>query len=127
MYLLVPGAPQSLRNSSVSVTNITVQWDRVDCRDRNGIVESYRVVYYPTSNSNDRVARTVSGQHDRMYSIFGRPPRTSYTFEVQASNTLLDVRGPLAIFTVSTTAPQSELLVYIVYCSIEFHVSNIIL
>ena len=97
--------------SSVSVTNITIQWDRVNCQERNGGIDSYRVVHYPTSNFNVRTGRTVSGtgDSDRMFGVTGLPPRANYTFEVQASNTLLDQRGTAATITVSTAAPQSEL------------------
>ena len=92
------------------MTNITIQWDRVDCLERNGETESYRVVYYPTSDSSDRSARTVAGtgDSDRMFTVTGLPPRTNYTFEIQASNFILDVRGAAATVTVSTSAPQSE-------------------
>ena len=107
---LAPGTPQSLRAASTNVTNITIQWDRVDCQERNGGTDSYRVVYYPTSDPNDRTARTVAGtgDSDRMFAVTGLPPRSNYTFEVQASNVGLDVRGTAATFTVSTTPPQSE-------------------
>ena len=102
--------PQSLNASSVSVTNITIQWDRVNCRQRNGHTDGYRIVYYSTSNSNARTALTLSGtkSSDRRLSVTGLPPRTSYTFEIQASNTLLDVHGTPATFTVNTSAPQGE-------------------
>ena len=105
-----PGLVQSLNASSVNVTNITIQWDRVDCQERNGEIDSYRVVYYPTLEPSDRSARTVTGtgDSDRIFTFTGLPPRTSYTFEVQASNTILDVRGARATFTISTSAPQSE-------------------
>ena len=105
-----PGLVQSLSASSVNVTNITIQWDRVDCQERNGDVESYRIVYYPTLDPGDRSARTVAGtgDSDRIFTFTGLPPRTSYTFEVQASNPGLDVRGARATFTISTSAPQSE-------------------
>ena len=110
-----PGLVQSLSASSVNVTNITIQWDRVNCLDRNGETDSYRIVYYPTLDPSDRSARTVAGtiDSDRMFTVTGLPPRTSYTFEAQASNPSLDVRGAPATLTVSTTAPQSELLVAI--------------
>ena len=106
-----PGLVQSLSASSVNVTNITIQWDRVDCQERNGLTDSYRIVDYPTSNPSDRSARTVAGigDSDRIFTVTGLPPRTSYTFEVQASNPNLDVRGPPATFTISTSAPQSEI------------------
>ena len=108
MLSQVPGIPEELQTVSASVTNITIQWDRVNCRNRNGHTDSYRVVSYPTLSQNDRVARTVVGTEDseRMFSITGLPPRTNYTFEVQASNPNIDARGPPAFYTASTTAPQ---------------------
>ena len=106
-----PGLVQSLSTSSVNVTNITIQWDRVDCHERNGGTDSYRVVYYPTLDVGDAYARTSAGTGDseRVFTVTGLPPRTSYTFEVQASNPDLDVRGAPATFTISTSAPQSEI------------------
>ena len=103
---------QSLTASSVNVTGITIQWDHVDCQERNGHTDGYRVVSYPTLSSNDRVARTSigTGDNDRTFSITGLPPRTNYTFEVQASNPNIDVRGPPAFYTASTTAPQGKYL-----------------
>ena len=110
MLSLAPGIPEGLQTVSVSVTNITIRWDRVNCRDRNGRTDSYRVVYYPSSNPSSRVARTVvgTGDNDRMFGIIGLPPRTSYTFEVQASNTRIDARGDPAFYTANTTAPQGK-------------------
>ena len=100
---------QFLTASSVSVTSITIRWDRVDCQERNGHTDGYRIVYFPTLNPSYLIARTISGTRDnnRMFSITGLPPRSNYTFEVQASNTLLGTRGPPAFYTASTTAPQS--------------------
>ena len=106
------------------MTNITIQWDRVNCLERNGPTDGYRVVYYPTSDPSDRSARTIAGtgDSDRMFLVTGLPPRTNYTFEVQASNTDLDVRGAAATFTVSTTAPQSKSLTFFIYSNIKKHV-----
>ena len=95
----------------MSVTNITIRWDRVNCQDRNGHTDSYRVVYFPTLNSmSDSNAETVVGteESNRMFSITGLPPRTSYTFEVQASNPTINMRGLPAIYTANTTAPQGK-------------------
>ena len=101
---------QSLRAGSVDVTNITILWDRVNCVDRNGRIDSYFIIFYPTSNPNDFDAQTVfgTGESDRMFSLAGLPPRTNYTFEVQANNPRVIDRGALATITVSTTAPQGE-------------------
>ena len=109
-----PGLVQSLRVSSVNITNITIQWDRVDCQQRNGGTDGYRVVYFPTSNRLHTYGRTVSGvsDADRMFAVTGLPPRTSYmyTFEVQAYNPVLRVRGEVAIANVivNTSSPQGE-------------------
>lgn len=111
IHTAAPGMPQSLTPVSVSVANITIQWDRVNCRERNGPTDSYRVVYYPISNSSDRHTQTVVGTRDgdRVFSVTGLPPRTSYTFEIQASNPVLNVRGASATITVTTTPPQSKI------------------
>ena len=107
---VAPGLVQSITARSVNVTGITIRWDRVDCQERNGRTDGYRVVHYPTSNPSDRVARIVAGTGDnyRMFSVTGLPPRTSYTFEVQASNPIIDMRGPPAFYTANTTAPQGN-------------------
>ena len=102
-----------LRIASVDVTNITIQWDRVDCQDRNGRIDSYVVMYYPTSDPSEstRRAATVSGtgDSDRMFNLPGLPPRTSYTFQVEANNPLIRDPGAVATINVSTTAPQSKI------------------
>ena len=114
LYSSAPGLVQSLTASSVNVTNITIRWDRVDCQERNGHTDGYRVVYYPTLRSNDRVAWISfgTGDNDRMFSITGLPPQTNYTFEVQASNPNINMRGPPAFYTASTTAPQGKCIIY---------------
>ena len=102
----------SLSASSVNTTNITIRWDRVDCQERNGRTDGYRVVYYPTSNPRDFIIPlTLAGieDNDRMLSVTGLIPRTSYTFEVQANNPSIDVRGPPAFYTANTTAPQGSI------------------
>jgi hypothetical protein len=115
MYVLrinsAAGLVQSLRVGSVDVTNITIQWDRVDCVDRNGEIDSYIIIFYPTSNPSDLSARTVfgTGDSDRMFRLTGVPPRTSYTFEIDANNPLIRDPGALATITASTTAPLGEL------------------
>ena len=103
---------QSLRIRSVDVTNITIEWDRVDCVERNGGIRSYDVFFYPTSNPSDRDAQAVLGTGDsnRMFSITALPPLTSYTFEVEANNPLVRHLGAIATITVSTTEPQGELI-----------------
>ena len=96
----------------MNVTNITIQWDRVNCLERNGRIDSYVVIYYPTSNPSGIQARTISGvgDSDRIFSLPGLPPQTSYTFEVEAGNPLIRDPGAIATINVSTAAPQSKVL-----------------
>ena len=106
---------QSLRVGSVDVTNITIEWDRVDCLERNGRIRSYDVFFYPTSNPSDRDVQTVLENSDRTFSITARPPRTSYTFKVEANNPLAEDRGAVATITVNTTGPRGELIITKLY------------
>ena len=111
--------PQSLRIGSVDVTNITILWDRVNCIDRNGAVGGYTVINYPTSDPSDRRAPIISGteESDRMFSVTGLPPRTNYTFEVDAIIRFVP-DGARAIITVSTTPPQGKTF-FCVYSSTD--------
>ena len=97
------------------VTNVTIQWDRLDCRDRNGHISSYRVVYSSSAAPTTFIhAQLIPGTEDsdRLFTVTGLPPRSSYIFQVQASNALLDIRGTAGSLNVSTTAPQGTTHVF---------------
>ena len=90
------------------MSSITIQWDRVNCRDRNGHINGYSVIYYPTGTDQrgpDARASIIAGTNKRMFGINGLPPLTSYTFEVDAINFQW---GPAVIITANTTAPQGK-------------------
>lgn len=108
--------PQSLRPASVNVTNITVLWDRVDCQQRNGFIDSYQVAYYPTDDTNATLIQTIYGTEDddRIFIVSGLLPRTSYTFEVQAINAVLDISGAPTSIDVSTSTPEGKLSIIII-------------
>ena len=99
-----PGLVQSLRVSSVNVTNITIQWDRVDCWQRNGPTSGYRV---RVTGPDISMFALVSGtsEESRMFTITGLAPRTSYKFEIQAIGFTF---GEAATLTVNSSAPQGE-------------------
>ena len=100
-----PGLVQSLRVSSVNVTNITIQWDRVNCQQRNGPTSGYGV---RVTGPGVSVFSLVSGtsEENRVFSITGLAPRTSYTFEIQAVSSIF---GEAASLTVNTSAPHGEI------------------
>ncbi len=71
----------------VGVTTITIEWNEVECADRNGDITSYSVHYGPSSPpSSDRRTETISNPNSRTFSVGGREIGTSYSFEVAASN-----------------------------------------
>ena len=88
------------------------------CRDRNGHTDSYRVIYGSSAAPYYYTiigAQIISGNEDsnRIFSATGLPPRSSYIFQVQAANVVLDVRGTAGTLIVSTTAPQGTTYVFI--------------
>ena len=84
--------------TSINLLNITLQWEEVDCVQRNGRISSYFLTY------------TVDGElmepstTDRMYTAVGLLPRTNYTFTVEASGSRQF--GPPASITVETAVSQ---------------------
>ncbi len=65
----------------VGVTNISIEWNEVECADRNGDITSYSVRYGPSFTP--RSVETIS---DRTFSVGGREIGTSYSFEMAAVN-----------------------------------------
>lgn len=82
------GAPQSIMMSSIDETSISIQWDNVECEQRNGEIEGYYVTYYPreSNTTGERFDITVFGtmESNRTFLASELQPRTNYTFEVKA-------------------------------------------
>ena len=99
------GPPKSLALTSISQHNVTIQWDPVDCLDRNGDITVYRVRYGLTSRT-ERETR-LTDENTRMFTVTGFFwPRTTYTFEVEAFNVAELLIGPTASIAIVT--PPSE-------------------
>ena len=76
----------------------------MNCQQRNGPTDGYRVSVNGPGISMFILVPDTS-EEDRMFTIIGLAPRTSYTFEIQAVNTVF---GEPATLTVNTSAPQGE-------------------
>ena len=78
------GAPDGVREVSVTANSITVQWGEVPCIDRNGEITGYIVearisgTLIRTVNVNDGSAREAT--------VSGLNPSTAYTVSLQAVN-----------------------------------------
>ena len=100
--------PQSLTNTSVNLSSVTIQWSRIECLKHNSEITGYRVRYLqsesPTSTAKEV---NISGvmESDRMFTIPGLNPSTSYMIEVMAVNRENQL-GPPANINVATTIPQ---------------------
>ena len=83
LYLLtVPSAPPSSVTLSVeSSTSITVRWEPVDCRHRNGEIRGYSVRNWTVGVSEED--KIVSGSNIRLQEL---TKQTVYTVEVAAIN-----------------------------------------
>ncbi len=71
----------------MGVTTISIEWNEVECADRNGDITSYSVRYGPSSLPlSDRSVETTSDPNSRRFSVGGREIGTSYSFEVAVVN-----------------------------------------
>ena len=61
---------------------ITVQWEEVDCIDRNGLITGYRI--RTMTSGEDDMSKTVDDFREA--TISGLSPSTEYTVSVAAMN-----------------------------------------
>ena len=83
-------APTSVRESGVTSSSITVQWQAVDCIHHNGDITGYSVRYGVQGTAEgDRTVKMATGDSSGgMYTISGLPAATVYTVEVAAVNSV---------------------------------------
>ena len=90
-------------------TNITMQWQRVMCSERNSEITHYDLQHSPEGSDSDTVIQ-VSGTNDsnRMYTATRLQPLSTYTLTIAAVNSDGQT-GPNVTVTVNTAAPESEI------------------
>ena len=103
------GAPETLTATAVFSTNITVQWNRVNCRERNSEITQF-VLHYSLDKEPEEEPRevTVAGVSDqeRMYTLTRLQPQSGYTVAVAAVNNG-GQRGPNTSIALTTSEPES--------------------
>lgn len=107
LLLAPPGTPQNLRETSVSDTSITIQWEPVNCSDCNGNITGYNVTYGPASEIKRSMTVAVS---DYSFTAVDLLFDTWYIFEVCAFRREYGY-GPPACVTVTTSFLQGKVLV----------------
>ena len=104
------GPPQSLRVLSATLSNITVQWDKVSCLERNGPIGNYAIIVTgPYWASPEEPLHYTT---NRVYTVLDLQPRNTYTVTVRAvsSDNFSDI-GPSASLIANTTTPLGKVYV----------------
>ena len=73
--------------TSINTSSITIEWEELNCIDRDSDITGYTVRYGPTSNTTTAaMEETVPQMNDSAttLTVTGLIPGTSYTFEVAA-------------------------------------------
>ena len=104
------GAPRAFVASVKFSTNITVQWQRVICSERNSEITHYLLRYSLAGSGIIIKEMNVLGTDDinRMYTANRLKPLSEYTFTIAAVNSG-GQRGPNTIVTATTSAPESKI------------------
>lgn len=106
LSLAPTGVPQEVSIVASGRTTISIQWNAVECVDRNSEIFEYRVRYGPINGTtlND----STDDPLHTMYRATGLVNSTNYTFEVAAVSS--SGAGP---FSSPTIAQTGELFVYL--------------
>ena len=86
-------------------TSITIQWEDVECSQRNGGIGSYNVTYYCNSGGSGILHSKIVSNH--VFMATRLKFSTNYTFEVQALSTISE-SGPPAYISVNTSSFQGR-------------------
>ena len=91
-------------------TNITVQWQRVICSERNSEITHYLLQYSPEGSDIIIKEVEVLGTDDsnRTYTANRLKPLSEYTFTIAAVNSGGQI-GPNTVINATTSAPESKL------------------
>ena len=112
-YIIAPtGTPLSLQNTTYNSSSITIQWEDVECSQRNGEIDSYNVTYYCNSRGNGALYNKIVSY--QMFTATNLKFSTNYTFEVQALSVTSE-SGPPTYISVITSSSHGEYIVDLFY------------
>ena len=89
--------PESLNITTSNLTSITINWNEVECIDRNSDITGYMIRFNGTNANSNTSQFTVS-------QLF---PSTTYKFQVAAVS--INGSGPFNNVTGSTTTPDGNI------------------
>ena len=92
----------------------------MECSQRNGMIDGYRLVYYPTMNSSDNEATLIDGSNTNTYTIVGLQPRVEYTLTLRAIGGNYSLFGTEERKTVQTSEPEGIIMSVFLVHSIRY-------
>ena len=110
------GTPQEFAAISIDFTNVTLKWAPVECSQRNGPIDGYRLNHYRTYDKLDNKSIIIHGGGSRTFTIAGLQPRFNYTFTIEAINQNYTSFGPHTRTTVVMSVPKSMSTLYKLLC-----------
>ena len=107
--------------ADAGVTHIIIEWDEVDCEERNGVITGYSV-RYGLSSGMPRKTVNISGTdvENRIFRMDGLLIRTNYSFEVAAINRN-GVGAYTSAITITTTVPNGLVVLMVSYLSLSIY------
>ena len=87
----------------------------MECSHRNGEIDGYRLIYYPTMNSGDNESILIDGSNTTTFTIVGLQPRVDYTLALGAVGQDYTLLGPQSSRMVQTSVPQGIIMQYLVH------------
>ena len=86
MFFSAPTAsPDNVSASKISTFSITVQWERVNCIERNGNITGY-IVQYGAKETEITKSVNISGIDNAEVTLTGLTSATKYSIKVAAVN-----------------------------------------
>ena len=92
----------------------------MECSQRNGRIDGYRLVYYPTMNSSDDETILIDGSNTNTYTIVGLQPRVEYTLILRAIGGNYSLFGTEERRTVQTLEPEGIIMSVFLVHSIRY-------
>ena len=84
----------------------------MECSQRNGEIDGYRLIYYPTMNSGDNESILIDGSNTNTFTIVGLQPRVDYTLNLGAVGRDYTFFDEESSKTVQTSVPPGIYLIH---------------
>ena len=123
MHYAAPSEPpNNLTVTSFDFTNVSLQWDPVECSLRNGEIDGYSLMYYPSNDQSYSESIWINDGRSSSFTLIGLQPQMTYTLRLVAVNDAVSTSDSIkyAVETVTTTVPfgiDYNLTFYINYIS----------